>query len=711
MPFLTGPDLDSSSTAVLHSTRGSNEPSQTHDRRSRDDGRARHRGTLLATTPASAAVTCASPVFKRQFFANTTFSGTPKKTDCDSAIDQSWSGAPATGLPKDNFGVRWTLTRDFGSGGPFSFAASGLDGIRVYLDGVRKIDMWKNVSTTVSKTVNVTIPSGKHTLRVDYVNWTGSAKVKFGYTPRTSATVDTVKPLTPTGTSLSYDAATGKAKLTWAKNKEMDLAGYRVFRRLKGSAYPGKPLATTTSTSYTDTPPPTGETYYYEVRAYDNAGNESAGTADQPVTTVDRTGPAAPTGLSAHGDLWGMMIDWDAAPDAVSYELFEKDPATGTHTLVKQLTDTSFIHYVGHNKTQHTYVVRALDAAGNASGYSVPVTSDGIDRTPPDAPQNLRAKVTSSTVYLYWNAPEDPTSVELANDARFTVLRSGTTPDVDTEIVNCAVNESLNTQAHEYSFACADEDFELDTTYTYEVTLTDWQGNRSAPSNPVTVTTADRVAPLPLTGLTATPRADGTELRWNAPADDDIASYRALRGVRQDDGSVKWIGELAHCADDAEDPLAMLCIDIPDGETYVYTVLAEDVWGNELSASDPSVPTVTATELNIVPGEPIGQDFEAGGPLYGAGGWTVSESAKPIQWHCSGDICAQITEYRVSRWNPETQSYDLLGTASPTTDYYQSYGDVTQPLGSVSYYRVVGLLADGTETAAAHPWKIRPDLL
>ncbi|MBT2675496.1 hypothetical protein J7E95_32825, partial [Streptomyces sp. ISL-14] len=88
-------------------------------------------GTLLATTPASAAVTCASPVFKRQFFANTTFSGTPKKTDCDSAIDQSWSGAPATGLPKDNFGVRWTLTRDFGSGGPFSLAASGLDGIRV----------------------------------------------------------------------------------------------------------------------------------------------------------------------------------------------------------------------------------------------------------------------------------------------------------------------------------------------------------------------------------------------------------------------------------------------------------------------------------------------------------------------------------------------------------------------------------------------------
>ncbi|MGY5044534.1 PA14 domain-containing protein [Streptomyces sp. 900105755] len=112
--------------------------------------------TTVAVPTASAATTCASPVFKRQLFANTTFKGTPKKTACDSAIDESWSGAPASGLPKDNFGVRWSVTRDFGSGGPFALAASGLDGIRVYLDGVRKIDLWKNTTKTVTKTVNAT---------------------------------------------------------------------------------------------------------------------------------------------------------------------------------------------------------------------------------------------------------------------------------------------------------------------------------------------------------------------------------------------------------------------------------------------------------------------------------------------------------------------------------------------------------------------------
>jgi hypothetical protein len=48
-------------------------------------------GGLLgaAVSTASAAVTCTSPVFKRQFFANTAFSGTPRKTDCDSAIDSA----------------------------------------------------------------------------------------------------------------------------------------------------------------------------------------------------------------------------------------------------------------------------------------------------------------------------------------------------------------------------------------------------------------------------------------------------------------------------------------------------------------------------------------------------------------------------------------------------------------------------------------------
>ncbi|WP_329245916.1 PA14 domain-containing protein [Streptomyces canus] len=669
-------------------------------------------GTLVTLTaaPAPAAVSCASPVFTRQFYANTSLSGTPKKTDCDTAIDQSWSGAPVSGLPKDNFGVRWTVTRDFGSGGPFALSATGLDGMRVYVDGVRKIDLWKNVSTTVAKTANVTIPSGKHTIRVDYANWTGAAKVKVTYTPRTSADVDKVKPLVPTGTSVSYDKATGKAKATWAKNKEMDLAGYRVYRRLKGTSFPATPLTTTTSTSYTDTPPPTGDTYYYEIRAYDKAGNESGGTADQPVLTADRTGPAAPSGLTAHVDLYGMVVVWNAVADAAGYELYEKDPATGSYILIKELAGTSHTYGVPETKATHTYVVRAHDAAGNTSVYSAPVTADGIDRTAPDRPEKLLAVVYGGSVDLYWDAPRDRTDGELTNGAHFTVLRSkGTTLGTDAVKVACEYPDHNTGGGEDYStFGCQDLDWELDTAYTYGVTLTDGKGNASAVSATVTVTTADRTAPLPVTGLTATPRADGTVLRWNAPVDDDIAYYDGWIGTRRDDGTVRWLDS---CFDDgAGDPLAMLCVDIPDGETLVYAVTARDKWGNSLPVTDPSVPTVSSTELDTRAAESIYAD---NAPLLGSGGWTwTSEDITEFDWRCEGDVCADITTYRISRWDPVTRTYGLLDTVPAVPDISRyTYLDETQPLGQVSYYRVVGVRTDGTETAAAHPYRIRPDVV
>ncbi|WP_063777118.1 fibronectin type III domain-containing protein [Streptomyces humi] len=370
-------------------------------------------GTLLGGTAvtASAATACTSPVYKRQLFANTTFKGTPKKTDCDSAIDQSWSGAPASGLPKDDFGVRWTVTRDFGSGGPFALAASGLDGIRVYVDGTRRVDLWKNTSKSVSRTVNVTVPSGKHTIRVDYVNWTGAAKVRFAYTPRTSASVDKVKPLTPAGAAVSYDAATGRARLTWSKNKEMDLSGYRVYRRPQGTSFGGTPLATTGATSYTDSSLPVdGKVYYYEVRAYDKAGNASAGSADQKVTTADRTAPERVTGVAVRASTAGNVATWQAssAQDLDHYELWasrggEPDPDGPEFLGLPSFTDAT-----AEAGTSYTYTVRAVDTAGNVSPVSAPVTVTRPAASAVAAPAGLTATPADAATGLSWTPSGDP---------------------------------------------------------------------------------------------------------------------------------------------------------------------------------------------------------------------------------------------------------------------------------------------------------------
>ncbi|MFE0673144.1 fibronectin type III domain-containing protein [Streptomyces sp. NPDC058867] len=409
-------------------------------------------GMLATATPAAAAVTCASPVFKRTFYANTTFSGTPKKTDCDSAIDQDWgTGAPVSGLPSNNFGVRWTVTRDFGSGGPFTLSASGLDGIRVYLDpekaDSRKISLWTNGATTVSKTVNLTIPKGKHTLRIDYVNWTGSAKVKFAYAPRTSASVDTVAPLTPTGTTLSYDKATGRAKLAWTKSAEMDLAGYRVYRRPKGGAYPATPLATTTSTSYTDTLPSTGAAHYYEVRSVDKAGNESGGTADLGVTTVDTTAPAVPGTLGTASEEDGLRVTWATVEGAASYRVYRATTADGAYTRVGTTTGDSYTDTTAVVGTAYSYRVTALDAAGNESARSAAVSGKRRDLTPPPPVTGVEVTPTEYGFHVTW----DPNPAE--DIASYVVRRGELWGDEEEQVCSLYAGYYVSADTTSYEYA------------------------------------------------------------------------------------------------------------------------------------------------------------------------------------------------------------------------------------------------------------------
>ncbi|MGW2589344.1 PA14 domain-containing protein [Streptomyces sp. NPDC001515] len=461
-----------------------------------------------AAGPASAAVTCVSPVFKRQFFANTTFSGTPRKTDCDSAIDQNWrTGAPVSGMPSDNFGVRWSVTRDFGSGGPFTFTASAQDGMRVTLDGVRRIDMWKNVSTTVKKTVNVTVPKGTHTIRVDYVNWKGSANVRFAYAPRTSAASDRAKPLAPAGAAVSYDSATGAARLGWARNKEMDLANYRVYRRLKGAPFPGKPLATTTATAYTDRAlPKTGAAYFYEVRAVDKAGNVSVGSADKLVTTVDRTPPAAP------------FVAWDACPagqpyaapelvttaknaaDIVRYEMQRLDATTQRWSTVYSgpkgaICDTGY----RADGSKVTYRGRARDAVGNWSAYSAATTFTTPDLTPPAAVTGLRVAYRSGVPHLIWSPVTGAASYQVLQydpaTGGYTDARPAGSPGALTDVVP------------RQTVAVAD-------SYRYAVRALDAAGNAAAPVE-ITLDLAGRPEAVPVFRTTAHRFDEGVMVEWS----------------------------------------------------------------------------------------------------------------------------------------------------------------------------------------------------
>lgn len=375
-------------------------------------------GVVTATaSTAQAATPCANVVWTAKYYANTSFSGTPKATVCDAAVNEDYgAGDPAgVALPRDNFGVRWTMSRDFGSGGPFTFSAAAQDGVRVYLDGVRKIDLWSNVSATRAKRVRVTIPKGTHTIRVDFAAVTGRANVKFTYAPVTSASVDKVKPLTPTGLRAAYSTSTLKTGLTWTKNVEMDLAGYRVHRRTGTSATWTRISGTglVTSPSYTDTPPATGDAYVYAVTAVDKAGNEAARSAARTVTSADRTGPAAPTGVKAKGTPPAVTLIWD--PDTTDdhpyypgYQVYRATSPTGAFTaLGGQFSDPAHSDVSAEPGVTYWYKVRAFDRLGNPSAFSATVSATrpatGADAAP--APTRVTADDWYDGNTVTWEPP------------------------------------------------------------------------------------------------------------------------------------------------------------------------------------------------------------------------------------------------------------------------------------------------------------------
>jgi fibronectin type 3 domain-containing protein len=619
--------------------------------------------TTVATPTASAATSCVSPVYKRQFFANTTFSGTPKKTDCDTTVNENWgTKAPASGLPKDNFGIRWTVTRDFGSGGPFALPVAAQDGLRVYLDGTRKVDLWKNVSSTVKKTVNVTIPSGKHTLRVDYANWTGAANVTFGYTPRTTATVDKVKPLTPTGTSVAYDKATGKAKPTWAKNNEMDLAGYRLYRRLKGSTTWTR-TATTTATSYTDTPPATGDTYYYEVRAYDKAGNESTGTADQAVTTVDRTPTGAPGGLNAKVSTGSVALGWSKVPGAAAYRVYRSSAPQGPfQQLASSLSDVSYRDTSADIHQRLYYRVTALDTAGNESVPSATADTGAPDTLAPGQVTGLSAEGTTAGNALRWNAPSD----DVEHYEVWAAPEGQSDPDGPDLVLGTSFND----------FRAA-----AGTAVTYTVQAVDAYGNISPVSEAVIATRpapGDAAAP---TGVTVTPQDSGTELTWAISVDGVMYGTRVYRRT---DASAAWsrVGS----------PHATLFSDTeaPAGRASYYVVVL-DAQGRESAPSDVvSVDRITpATSTGPLPPllalstpytECTANDCAGHGGPGQAATVTMTRPAgddrviRGYQWHVTGGAYAQTTNGSFT-WTPPTSGTYIVEVA--TVDAYGRVGPST----------------------------------
>lgn len=149
--------------------------------------------------------------WKGEYWNNRRFDGEPVFARNDANIDFDWQQGPvAAGMPADNFAVRWTRTQEF-SAGTYRFTARVDDGVRIWVDDRRIIDDWRDASLR-EVTADVNLTQGRHTIRVDYYERSGEARIRVGWqrvgtptpvtpTPTLTATPTLTPTLTPTATA------------------------------------------------------------------------------------------------------------------------------------------------------------------------------------------------------------------------------------------------------------------------------------------------------------------------------------------------------------------------------------------------------------------------------------------------------------------------------------------------------------------------------
>jgi hypothetical protein len=119
-----------------------------------------------------------------RYFNNRKLEGEPQHVRLDADVDFSWrDGAPADGLPADNFSVRWSGR--FGPvpvDGTYQFRTMADDGVRLWIDGKKLIDDWRNHVRPHANVATVNVKKGQTcAVRLEYYEAGGGARCRLAW--------------------------------------------------------------------------------------------------------------------------------------------------------------------------------------------------------------------------------------------------------------------------------------------------------------------------------------------------------------------------------------------------------------------------------------------------------------------------------------------------------------------------------------------------
>jgi chitodextrinase len=359
-------------------------------------------------------------------------------------------------------------------------------------------------------------------------------------------------------------------------------------------------------------------------------------TPDTTAPTVTLTAPTSGGTVTLACDLTAEAAD-DTGVTQVEFLVNGEVAGVSTQAPYRVVWDVS-----GLPNGVYTVQSRARDAAGNTTTTEpVSVTVDNPDLTSPTSPQDLVASnVQAHSVALSWSVASDDRGVTGYRVYRGTTLVGTVT---DTSFTDTGLIDA--------------------TAYTYSVHAFDAAGNVSASSPEVVVTTPDATAPTSPTGLTANAGSETTiSLSWTAATDNlGVTGYRISRNGTE-------VGQTTTTSFTDNGLLA--------GQTYSYTVLAEDAAGNRSAATPPA----EATTLDITkPSAPTGLTATA-----------PTETTVNLSWVAATDNVG-VTGYRVFR-----------GTTQIATISNLTYTDTGRTVNTTYTYTVVAVDAAANVSSASN---------
>ena len=342
------------------------------------------------------------------------------------------------------------------------------------------------------------------------VYYTGTAAdwakitIKGGNEDLTNATLHCAKsaPTAPV-VKLGNSASSGKPQLTW--NAVYGATSYRIYRSTsKGSGY--SLLGTTTATSYTNTGAKAGTTYYYRVKACNDAGlspysnivsGQVKSVTPKPSAPVVKIGNSAASGKP--------MLTWNAVSGATSYKVYRATSQNGTYSLLGTVTATSYTNTGAKAGVTYYYKVKAVNSAGE-SAYSNVVSGRATVTT-----LTMGHSSTSGKPMLTWKA--------VSGAASYKVYRA-TTKNGAYSVIN-------TTKALTYTNTGA----ALGTTYYYKVEAL----NAAGKSMGFSAIVEGKVAPVLAVGYSSV--SGKPQLTWKAVP--GATEYQVYRSTQQNSGYTK----------------------------------------------------------------------------------------------------------------------------------------------------------------------------